>query len=484
MREKQHGEKPRSRRMYVLWAIALALLLSIGGFCWLVVVPVWQIRGAVARCKPDTVDWEDRALVEIENLGGSERAVERLSMYLRCPEFAAPDQVGAVVMMAWCDEGATPALIGLLEDERVEIREAAAVSLGRHRKPQARHALVRALGDADWRVRFSAVVSLSRFEDPESIQALRRSLKDANWTVRHQALESLMLIGGEGAFRAIVVGTVDEDPALRARAVDYAAYLGKSEAIELLKKAKKDTNVEVREKATRALNRLEPLIALLKTVPNPDHPWSAEEHARASKKLAAAAPLFVEYLVPYFSKEFRRLTLSGGLGRAGSKKLPLRERITLCRIYYDGISTCLLAYAKGCYSDFDYGREIAELNLCAVRLCIAISDLARQFVHIEKGRPLAVYEARRPAARQGFVQLLGGMLASISTELGAQLSGRRYLVEGLNKEVPGACRHLLPENITAIILQLEKTLAIEKHDDVRRALRKLKATLERERKPK
>ena len=30
---------PRSCRMLVLWAVALALLLAVGLFCWLVVVP-------------------------------------------------------------------------------------------------------------------------------------------------------------------------------------------------------------------------------------------------------------------------------------------------------------------------------------------------------------------------------------------------------------------------------------------------------------
>jgi hypothetical protein len=36
----------RSRKIYILWAIALTLLLSLGAFCWLVVVPVTQLRNA------------------------------------------------------------------------------------------------------------------------------------------------------------------------------------------------------------------------------------------------------------------------------------------------------------------------------------------------------------------------------------------------------------------------------------------------------
>jgi len=39
--------KPRSRKLYVLWAIALTLLLALGLFSWLVVVPVMGVRSAL-----------------------------------------------------------------------------------------------------------------------------------------------------------------------------------------------------------------------------------------------------------------------------------------------------------------------------------------------------------------------------------------------------------------------------------------------------
>ena len=44
--------KPRSRKIYVLWSTALTLLLALGLFCWLVVVPVVQLRTADCGTKP------------------------------------------------------------------------------------------------------------------------------------------------------------------------------------------------------------------------------------------------------------------------------------------------------------------------------------------------------------------------------------------------------------------------------------------------
>jgi hypothetical protein len=71
----------RSRKVYVLWAIALTLLLALGVFCWTVVVPFFEIRAAVVRCAKD----RDVVKTEVENLGGPERAAAKTTSYLRWP---------------------------------------------------------------------------------------------------------------------------------------------------------------------------------------------------------------------------------------------------------------------------------------------------------------------------------------------------------------------------------------------------------------
>jgi hypothetical protein len=78
--------KPRSRRLYILWAIALTLLLCLALFCWLVVVPVWQVRNAV-ECAEFVVTEEDGQRLVAE-LGGAERAARRLDSFIRLPSWA------------------------------------------------------------------------------------------------------------------------------------------------------------------------------------------------------------------------------------------------------------------------------------------------------------------------------------------------------------------------------------------------------------
>jgi hypothetical protein len=60
----------RSRKIYVLWTIALTLLLSLGAFCWLVVVPVWQVRDVLAGYSSDVLSEQEA----IQRLGGPKQA--------------------------------------------------------------------------------------------------------------------------------------------------------------------------------------------------------------------------------------------------------------------------------------------------------------------------------------------------------------------------------------------------------------------------
>ena len=84
--QKKGTTRPRSRRLYVCWGIALALLLVAALVCWLMVVPVWRVRRAVLSC-PEFGERlvllnEVRVAEEaIESLGGPERALPGLRCY-------------------------------------------------------------------------------------------------------------------------------------------------------------------------------------------------------------------------------------------------------------------------------------------------------------------------------------------------------------------------------------------------------------------
>ena len=120
----------RSRRVYAWWGVGFAFLAALGLVCWLVVAPVLQAREAVRRWAGGTGgSWVP---VEIERLGGPDRAARSLSLYLRLPVRWAPMRGDAVVMLGACakdTDSALPALERLLGDPDASIRQAAAEAL-------------------------------------------------------------------------------------------------------------------------------------------------------------------------------------------------------------------------------------------------------------------------------------------------------------------------------------------------------------------
>jgi HEAT repeat protein len=187
----------RSKRMYVLWATALTLLLTLGLFCWLVVVPYFRVRAAIERCAGT---W-DLMPQEIERLGGPELAARDLSLYTRLPDRIADRKRTAALLLGRCGKPAVPALVGLLGNKDEYVRWYAAYALGRI-GPEAREAvpaLARALGDNNKDVRRCAAEALGRIgpEAREVVPALVGLLGDENKYVRGHAAEALGWIGLE-----------------------------------------------------------------------------------------------------------------------------------------------------------------------------------------------------------------------------------------------------------------------------------------------
>ncbi len=137
--ECEPAAKPRSKRIYVMWGVALAVLLALGLFCWLVVGPVLETRAVVERTGPvylghffarsdGTIDpkippsgeisfmYPDIVNHEIANLGGPKAASWRLTTYLRLPRQLAPHRLKAIVMIGMCRTG-TPETLRVLEAE-------------------------------------------------------------------------------------------------------------------------------------------------------------------------------------------------------------------------------------------------------------------------------------------------------------------------------------------------------------------------------
>jgi HEAT repeat len=139
--------KRRSKRIYILWSIALTLLISTGLFCWLVVVPVWQVRSVVVisygqqPASPPGYRTEISSREAIRRLGGTAEARRRLNSYMRLPDWAAPEKHRARSLLEYCDEldawaktedamdGIQRSLEALLKDKDPKVRQATAEAL-------------------------------------------------------------------------------------------------------------------------------------------------------------------------------------------------------------------------------------------------------------------------------------------------------------------------------------------------------------------
>jgi HEAT repeat protein len=215
----------RPRKLYILWAIALALLLTASLFCWLVVVPVWQLRAGVWRCYVSVEGYphiyaEDIAANTVAQLGGGRRAVSTIRWYVLFPDRFAPHPEHAVLMLGFCGEAAVPALLHYLESDDEQTRAFAAAALGRIGDPSAVERLTRLLQDEVWFIRRSGVVALGNIGGPSAVQGLTTAVKDKHADVRRWAVIGLGDIGGPEATAVLESVAGDPDPNVRQAAAE------------------------------------------------------------------------------------------------------------------------------------------------------------------------------------------------------------------------------------------------------------------------
>lgn len=167
MTDERPADKKRSRRIYVCWGAALALLLTAGLFCWKVAVPVLrvraQVRAAVGRYMTSGSPRAEKTVrLEVDRLGGPGPALRKLSLYLRLPEDRQSRQVAAC-LLSGCGEEAVPRLRELLlEEDEANVRAGAAWALGEIGGARAVRLLEAALKDESDYVRGAAEIGLNK----------------------------------------------------------------------------------------------------------------------------------------------------------------------------------------------------------------------------------------------------------------------------------------------------------------------------------
>jgi HEAT repeat protein len=185
----------------ILWSAGIVLALGLAWFVGAVVVPVWQVRRAIEAPSALNGAGATFGATVIGRLGGPEKAIAKIGIYLRLPEYIAKDRWAAAGNLRYCGSRAVPLLIMALRHNDAEVRSAAAIALAQMEPAptEAAAALAVALHDQAPGVRLHAVWALAEMGPAarDSIPALERTLTDTEAQIRLAAAEALKKIRGE-----------------------------------------------------------------------------------------------------------------------------------------------------------------------------------------------------------------------------------------------------------------------------------------------
>ncbi|HEX5004847.1 MAG TPA: M56 family metallopeptidase [Gemmatimonadales bacterium] len=152
---------------------------------------------------------------------------------------------------------AVPALIAALSDPDMNVRIAAARSLGNLEDPRAIPALITATRDGNAKLRSAAFDALSNFEDPRIVEPMITALKDPDAEVRERAANTLGNLENTRAVQPLIGALADSSAGVREAAARSLGDLRDPAAAPALAGALKDANPDVREAAARSLGEFE-----------------------------------------------------------------------------------------------------------------------------------------------------------------------------------------------------------------------------------
>jgi hypothetical protein len=236
--------------MVWLWLGAFAFLGLLAAFCFLVLRPYLEVRGAIDIY----LDTRDATKV-IERLGGPRAAARKLVLYSRLPDRFASHQGSAMGLMGCCGSEAVPRLLELLRTDIPIMRMVAAGALGRTGDQRAVEPLIVAMRDPDEDVSDSAIWALGRLGGDRAVKVLAAALKDhPDQRVRKAAAEALGWTRAKRALDPLIAALGDKAPAVRSYATIGLGYLGDPRAIPALEALlARETDQVVLQWARRAM---------------------------------------------------------------------------------------------------------------------------------------------------------------------------------------------------------------------------------------
>ena len=176
------------------------------------------------------------------------------------PEFRG---IGERDSMLLLDAGAVSALdlFGLIKDrsKAAEVRASACWFAGRLRLADATSAIIGALEDEYLDLREAAAEALGQLASPAAVQPLLRAMHDTtDLAVRIASVYALGMIGDQRAVDPLIslLGDTNEHPHARGMAAEKLGEFGDGRALEPLRAALKDPSAEVRFWAAFALGDL------------------------------------------------------------------------------------------------------------------------------------------------------------------------------------------------------------------------------------
>ena len=206
------------------------------------------------------------------------------------------------------DTGVVAALLAALRDPDVDVRRAAAQSLGNLRSLRAVPGLLAAMKDEDVEVRAEVLQALGNLRDQRAFDGMLEALKDPSPRIRAHAAEAVSQLmnesiarsKGEQAAAQLALLLSDSSVDVRRHAIQALKDYERARPVEAFLTALRDTDKDVRSAAAEALGQtedprgLQPLIGMLQQDKSADvrhqaaHALGHLKDRRAADALAVA----------------------------------------------------------------------------------------------------------------------------------------------------------------------------------------------------